>query len=221
MKVVSCDMDGVLCVTEHLISIAWGKVAKEDGIGDIDVVLKECIGRSYEDTRIVFRKFYGEDFGFDDFRTKANKLFFKHIEENGLPIKLGVKELLAYLKQEGYKIGLASSTKKEGVLPHLRESGVEGYFEVVVGGDMVKHSKPNPEIYEMACDLIGVKPEEAYCIEDSLNGVRAGNGAGLKVIMVPDLIEPTTEILPLLHKKCASLLEVKKYLEQCGSKGKH
>ena len=84
---------------------------------------------------------------------------------------------------------------------------------------MVKKSKPNPEIYELACSLLGVKPEEAYCIEDSLNGIRAGNSAGLKVIMVPDLIDPIEEILPLLHRKCESLLEVKAYLEKHSSNG--
>ena len=219
IKTVVFDMDGVLFDTEYLILQVWKKVAEKEAISDIEKVLRDCIGRSYEDTRLIFHKFYGDDFDFEGFRTKADQICNKEIEEKGLPIKPGVKEILAYLKQAGYKIGLASSTRREGVLSHLRRTGLEGYFEVVVGGDMVKQSKPNPEIYELACSLLGVKPEEAYCIEDSLNGIRAGNSAGLKVIMVPDLIEPTEEILPLLHMKCESLLEVKAYLEKCSSSG--
>ena len=219
IKTVIFDMDGVLFDTEYLILQVWKKVAEKEAVSNIETVLRECIGRSYEDTRLIFRKFYGEDFDFEGFRTKADQICNKEIEEKGLPIKLGVEEILAYLREEGYKIGLASSTSREGVLSHLRRTGLEGYFEVVVGGDMVKQSKPNPEIYELACSLLGVKPEEAYCIEDSLNGIRAGNSAGLKVIMVPDLIEPTEEILPLLHMKCESLLEVKAYLEKCSSSG--
>lgn len=214
IKAVVFDMDGVLFDTERLVSVAWSQVAREEAMEGIDMVLKDCIGRSYEDTRLVFLKHYGETFDFEGFRTKAGKLFFKDIEDNGLPIKLGVHELLAYLKEKGYKIGLASSTKKQGVLSHLREAKIEEYFEVIVGGDMVKHSKPNPEIYQMACRLLGIEPSEAICIEDSLNGIRSASSAGLNVIMVPDLIEPTEDILPLLHKQFASLLEVKAYLEQ-------
>lgn len=214
IKAVIFDMDGVLFDTERLVCKVWNQIAAEEGIKEMDIVLNNSIGRSYEDTRIVFRKHYGEDFDFDGFRTKARRLFFEDIKAHGLPIKIGVHELLAYLKEKGYKIGLASSTNKEGVLSHLREANIEAYFEVIVGGDMVKHSKPNPEIYEMACKLLGVEPMEAICIEDSHNGIRSASSAGLKVIMIPDLLEPTEEILPLLHKQFTSLLEVKTYLEQ-------
>ena len=214
IKAVIFDMDGVLFDTERLVGKVWNQIAAEEGIKEMDIVLNNCIGRSYEDTRLVFREHYGEAFDFDGFRTKARQLFFENIKAHGLPIKTGVNELLAYLKEKGYQIGLASSTNKEGVLSHLREANIEAYFEVIVGGDMVKHSKPNPEIYEMACRLLGVKPSEAICIEDSHNGIRSASSAGLKVIMVPDLLEPTEEILPLLHKQFSSLLEVKAYLEQ-------
>lgn len=213
IKAVIFDMDGVLFDTERLVSVAWRQIAKENSMKEIDRVLKECIGRSYEDARLVFYEHYGEAFDYDGFRAKARQLFFKDIEDNGLPIKKGVDELLAYLKQGGYKIGLASSTRKEGVLSHLKVANIEAYFEVIVGGDMVKHSKPNPEIYQMACKLLEVEPDEAICIEDSLNGILSASSAGLNVIMVPDLIGPTEEILPLLHKQFKSLLEVKAYLE--------
>ena len=79
---------------------------------------------------------------------------------------------------------------------------------------MVNESKPHPEIYELACKGLGIQPQEAYCIEDSFNGVRSASLAGLKVIMVPDLLEPTEEIKVLLYKECKTLLEVKEHLEE-------
>ncbi len=213
MKAVIFDMDGVLFDTENLVSKSWQAVAKEDGIKGIEEVLRECIGRSYEDAREIFYNVYGKDFEFDAFRAKEKVIFTDYIEKNGLPIKPGVEEILAYLKAEGYRLAIASSSKKESVLSHLARTGLADYFEVIVGGDMVAKSKPNPEIYQKACKLLGVEPSESYCIEDSLNGVRAGHAAGLTVIMVPDLIPPTEEIEALLHQKCETLVEVQTYLQ--------
>ena len=59
---------------------------------------------------------------------------------------------------------------------------------------MVEHSKPNPEIYLMACKSIGMEPEECAAIEDSLNGIRSAHAAGLHPIMVIDKVQPTEEI---------------------------
>ena len=77
---------------------------------------------------------------------------------------------------------------------------------------MVEHSKPNPEIYLLACEEMGVKPEEAYAIEDSPNGIRAAHGAGMKALMVPDMIAPTEEIRSLCTGVFEDLLAVRDYL---------
>ncbi len=213
-KAVIFDMDGILFDTENVISRIWYAIAERDDIAQIKEVLHACIGLSYEDARLIFYKYYGDQFPFDDFRAEARTRFYEQIERDGMPIKLGAEELLMYLKEEGYKIGLASSTKYEHVIGHLERTGFRKYFEVVVGGDMVKHSKPNPEIYQIACRKLGVKPEETYCIEDSFNGVRAGHAAGMKVIMVPDILQPIAEIEAVLHGKHESLLKVKEYFKR-------
>ncbi|MHC1750890.1 MAG: HAD family hydrolase [Cellulosilyticaceae bacterium] len=213
IEAVVFDMDGVLFDTERLNAIVWEEVAEQEGLFNIQEVLLKCIGRSYADNKIIFSEHYGKSADFERFTQKSNEILHKKIKEDGLPIKTGVRELLRFLKKKNYKIGLASSTIKERVLQHLKAANIEQYFEVIIGGDMVKHSKPNPEIYEMACRALDVKTNKALCIEDSPNGIRSASTAGLKVIMVPDLIQPDKDLLPLLHKKCTSLLEVKNYLE--------
>lgn len=73
---------------------------------------------------------------------------------------------------------------------------------------MVQHSKPDPEIYKKACRCIGMLPEACLALEDSPAGVRSAYAAGLKVIVVPDLLEPPEDVLSLAYERCATLHEV-------------
>ena len=74
------------------------------------------------------------------------------------------------------------------------------------------HSKPDPEIYRLACGALDTPPERTLAIEDSRNGILSASRAGMQVIMVPDLIPPDQELEPLLFRRCASLLEVRDLL---------
>ena len=125
----------------------------------------------------------------------------------------GAGELLTWLQEKGVKIALASSTGQEKVLSHLRIADFTDFFQVVIGGDMVEHSKPLPDIYLKACELLGVKPENAIAIEDSPNGIRSAAAAVMLPVMVPDMVEPTPEIEELLYHKCDSLFAVRDFLE--------
>ncbi len=214
MKAIVFDMDGVLFDTENLCKITWDRIAKEQGIEDMNEMFLQCVGRNANDTSIMMQEHYGLEFDYDTFRKKASEQFRNYIEENGVPVKIGVKELLSFLDEQGYRIGLASSTGRESVLHHLTETGILKYFATIVTGDMVEHSKPNPDIFLLACKELQVNPEEAFAIEDSPNGIRAAHAAGMKPIMVPDLIEPDAEMEELSYRICKDLLEVKEFLEE-------
>lgn len=84
---------------------------------------------------------------------------------------------------------------------------------MIVTGDMVEHSKPLPDIYLLACEKLGVQPEEAYAIEDSPNGIKSAHAAGMKAVMVPDLIQPDEEIRKLSFRIFEDLSEVQRYME--------
>lgn len=214
MKAVIFDMDGVLFDTERLCMESWCVLAKEQGIPDMEIVFPKCIGRNAADTEEIVTDYYGEGFDYDTFRKKASDWFWQYIKNNGLPIKTGVKEILAYLKQEGYVVGLASSTRYSSVVNHLEEAGIKDYFSVIVTGDMVEHSKPKPDIYLLACEKLGVEPAKAYAVEDSYNGIRSAHAAGMKPVMVPDLLEPDEEMECLSFLICKDLLEVLAYLKE-------
>ena len=214
MKAVIFDMDGVLFDTERLCMESWCVLAKEQGIPDMEIVFPKCIGRNAADTEEIVTDYYGEGFDYETFRKKASDWFWQYIKNNGLPIKTGVKEILAYLKQEGYVVGLASSTRYSSVVNHLEEAGIKDYFSVIVTGDMVEHSKPKPDIYLLACEKLGVEPAKAYAVEDFYNGIRSAHAAGMKPVMVPDLLEPDEEMESLSFLICKDLLEVLAYLKE-------
>ena len=211
-KAVVFDMDGVLFDTERLFMEAGTQLIKEKGIESAEEAVMGCIGLNMRDTKALFLKVCGEDFPFEEYHKKCGALVREKIEKEGLPLKKGVRELLSYLKEAGYKIALASSTSQSGVFKHLDRAGLREYFTVVIGGDMIEHGKPEPDIYLRACEELGVKPDAAFAIEDSANGIRSAHGAGLHTIMVPDLIAPTPQLEALLYAKYDSLLDVRDML---------
>jgi len=95
----------------------------------------------------------------------------------------------------------------------LRDAGLLQYFDVIVGGDMAKASKPAPDVFLLAAEKLQADIKDCIIIEDSFNGVRAARASGATVFMVPDLLEPTDEIRGLTDQVYESLLEVKDYIK--------
>lgn len=214
MKAVIFDMDGVLFDTERLCMEAWMAAAEKWGLPGMEEVFPQCIGLNSNDSRQVVFNAYGEDFDYPLFRREAAEWFGDYVGKNGVPVKPGVREILEWLKESSYAVGLASSTRGESVRSHLKMTGLSDYFSAVVTGDMVEHSKPRPDIYLLACGKLKVEPEQAYAIEDSPNGIRAARRAGMCPVMVPDMIEPDEEMRQLSRIILKDLTEVLTFLKQ-------
>lgn len=214
LEAVIFDMDGVIFDSEALVLKTWKQVAGKYGIPDIEETCRECLGTNHEATKNIFKKHYGEDFPYDTYKKEMAELFHQQAAGGNLEKKPGIHELLEYLRSLKIKTGLASSTREEIVRKELSEGGLLSYFDEIVCGDMVKRSKPAPDIYLEACRRLLVKPEHCYGIEDSYNGIRALKSAGMHPLMVPDLAEPTEEMEMLSECILPSLHEVKEYLKK-------
>ena len=197
ISAVVFDMDGVLFDTERLCQLCWLKLAEEDGIPRMPEVYALCIGVNAQTTERIVYENYGKDFPYEEYCRRTSAMYNRYIEENGVPVKDGVRETLAALSAAGLRIAVASSTRREKVLRQLDNAGIRQYFEAVVGGDTVTHSKPHPEIFLTACEALGVAPESAIAVEDSHNGIRAAHAAGMIPVMVPDLLPATEEMREL------------------------
>jgi HAD superfamily hydrolase (TIGR01509 family) len=134
--------------------------------------------------------------------------------ETGIPVKKGVYEIFSYLSSRKITMGLASSTRGERVIPQLTDAKLLAYFSAVVTGDMVRYSKPEPEIFLLCAEQMGVSPADTYVIEDSFNGITAAHRAGMMPIMVPDLKQPNEAIRAMTVTVEKDLHDVVKFLSE-------
>lgn len=216
IKAIVFDMDGVIFDSEKLYRKHWMITGEEYGIPE-DTMRELCnliAGSTKERNEKLMKSRFGEDFDYMTFREKTMTRMDADILANGVDLKPGVMELFQYLKEHGYKIGLATSTQKERAKRNLTNAGILSYFDDIVYGGVVVNGKPAPDIYLKACENLGITPAEAIGIEDSINGVKSSAAAGLYTIMVVDLIEPTDEIRSLANEILDSLFDVIELLDK-------
>jgi HAD superfamily hydrolase (TIGR01509 family) len=205
------DMDGLLLDSERLARAAFVDTCEHFGLGDQTALFTQCVGINQEHGKHVLRK---------GLRGKADDLAFGHLwnakcveymSDAAIPLKTGAAELLQDLKGAGVPMAVATSTPNPRATQMLRNSGMLRSFDVVVAGDQVQRSKPLPDIYLRAAELLDVRPEGCLALEDSENGVRSALAAGMTVIQVPDLVAPSDALRELGHTILESLHEVRKW----------
>ena len=212
------DMDGVIFDSERTLLECWLETTRAYGL-DEELTRQtyiKCIGTNARQTTEIYENAFVPIIGIE----KAHELWDSSVAyhrqkyaDGKLPVKTGVRDILEYLKSENIEVGIASSSRKETVEKQVGAAGLADYFKGYVGGDAVKISKPNPEIYLLACKEFGFVPENTFAIEDSFNGIRAAHSAGMRAIMVPDLIPADKEMENLSEVICKDLLEVIDYLK--------
>jgi len=207
-QAVIFDMDGLLLDSEAIAFAAFRETCGHFALGDQTHVFMRCIGTNAEAGERVLE---------EGLRGRADHLAFNRLwQENYLrtvtrapiPLKPGVTELLAALQAASVPLAVATSTRSDRARQKLRDAGIDSAFQAIVGGDQVARSKPHPDIYLKAADDLRARPGECLALEDSENGVRAALGAGMTVIQIPDLVEPSPELRALGHAVLQSLHDV-------------
>lgn len=212
-KGIVFDMDGVLFDTERVCDMVWMEISEEIGFAEGKTALKNCVGLNRKDEVAYFAKNHPEvDFAW--FIAQLSCRMQKWLDENGMPIKTGTRELFTWLRENMWKVGLATSTRRVSVMHHLEMTGLTEMFDTIVTGDRVEKGKPDPEIYLTACRELGLDPAVTYAVEDSRNGLRAAHDAGMMAILVPDTVAPTEEMLGIAYRVEESLLGVLEYLQK-------
>ncbi len=207
------DMDGVLTDTERLSFRVWSEVGRELGCPGPAEHHLEVVGCNRADIRRALEPLCAPVCSADDFLDRCAGRSQELMEREGVPVKPGAKELLEFLRANGVPAALATSTAEVRARWRLERAGLLPCFRSITTGDLVVHSKPDPEIYLLACRRAGFDPARTWAVEDSRNGILSAHAAGLRAVMIPDLIPPTPELDKLLFRRFESLAELKDFLE--------
>ena len=206
------DMDGLLFDTERLYQSGWAAMAGEFGQELQPDFPGAVCGTSGESMFAVIRKYY-PNVDPQAFEAGCVRWVQAYLETHGTPLRPGAREILEYFQANGVRMALASGSHADIVEKNLQRSGFKDFFDAVISGDEVSRGKPEPDIFLLAAQRIGARPEDCYVFEDGVNGARAGTAAGCATIMIPDLVPPT----PDLRDECAgiypSLTEAQKAIE--------
>jgi HAD superfamily hydrolase (TIGR01509 family) len=201
------DMDGLMIDTEKLLVRFWMQAAREYGYNMTFNHVLDIRSLSRKYSIPLLKGIFGEEFPFEQVRSRRIELMNEYIDENGFEVKKGLFELLDYLKSNGFAIAVATATDKQRATEYLDRINALEYFDEIVCGNMVENGKPEPDIYLAAVGKLNLKPEECAALEDSPNGIKSAYASGCRVIMIPDLSEPDETIMPMVSAVYRSLDE--------------
>ncbi len=205
------DMDGLLLDTERLSFEVFQTLCNDLNLGDLSDLFRQCIGTTAEQETAILKKGLAGITDYEDFILAWHQGYKKRINAAPIPLKQGVEEVLEYLQAIKMPLAIATSTRTDSAKEKLKSSNILQYFDIIIGGDQVKNSKPNPEIYLKAAMQIGVNPTQCLAFEDSDNGVKAALSAGITVVQIPDLVEPSQELKKLGHIILPQITDVLDY----------
>ncbi|MES1987722.1 MAG: HAD family phosphatase [Pseudomonadota bacterium] len=202
-KAAIFDMDGLLIDSERIIMQACITAAQRVGITYTHAEYVELIGRAGPDSTRIMVEQLG---GVSNFNLVMKGLDALLAERNNtFPLKHGASELLKHYQDNNIICCVASSSVTHHIRHRLSQVGVLDYFSHITSGQEVTRGKPNPDIYLLAVNKLGLKAEECIAFEDSETGARAAIAAGLRVVVVPDLKQPSEFVVQNSHLTIESL----------------
>lgn len=206
------DMDGVLLDTEELSYRIWHAYLRENAnyslsrqeYGKISGMPPEAFDQfleeNFKEYFLPLRRHWGEEMG-------------RHACEGTIPTKEGYEELVVFLRAYSGKKAIVSSNGGPWMSQYVEYFQFENIFDMVIRGDMAKSRKPDPELYLLACDKLGLLPESCLAIEDSASGIAAAQAAGVDVLWLQGISYVPPELAKGCVHKVESLTQALEYIQ--------
>lgn len=198
-------MDGLLVDSERVTLQAWLAAAAERGTVLAETDYLQVVGRAAAEARTLLTGMLGGAHVFAELMADVRMRLADTGEQPVFPLKPGGARVLQALADAGVPCAVASSSRREEIEHRLGRVGVLHHFRAWAGGNEVPRGKPDPALYRLAAERLGVDPVECLAFEDSENGARAAQAAGMAVVVVPDLKHPAAHIAARCHGVLASL----------------
>lgn len=192
-KLAIFDMDGLLFDTERLFMRLKGVNMAKYGYSQTEEEYVRTLGLNGEALHKVLIDTYGEAYPADEISAQTRKDENEYLDKYGPSVKKGIPELLAFFKERGVPCCVATATQGYNARRYIERAGLTPYFAFIIGGDEIRHSKPDPEIFLACCKRQETAPEDALVFEDSENGILAAFNGHIPVICIPDMKYPAPE----------------------------
>ncbi|WP_328477047.1 HAD-IA family hydrolase [Actinoplanes sp. NBC_00393] len=211
------DFDGLLMDTETTLLDSWRHEWRRHGLElDESTFFADHGGDMSEHRYAVLAGAVGP--GFDRAASHARRIAYREGLHEGLGLAAGITAWFGEAERLGLRLAVASSSVRSWVAGNLARTGDLDRFEVLACGDEVTAYKPDPAVYRLALDRLGLPPEQALAFEDSPHGVAAAHAAGLRCVAIPnpftdaaryaraDLVLPTAAAVNLTEvlERCAA-----------------
>jgi HAD superfamily hydrolase (TIGR01509 family) len=186
------DMDGTLIDSEAIYIIGMQDAARTLGLALPLALCHAMLGLPGPKCNLMLQEHFGADFDIATFRGHYSTSVQRQMSER-VPLKTGVVELLDFLGSQGLPLAVATSAARTTAEHHLGRAGLLDRFTALATRDDVEHPKPAPDLYLEAARRLGVTPQRCLAFEDSSIGILAAHAAGMRAVMVIDILPPTDE----------------------------
>lgn len=208
IKAVILDMDGTMIDTEMQSSLDWPEVGDKFGFEVNEPFIHTFLGLTGKIKIEKLKAMLPVSIDAHEVIEYYHSLVVQRFQRDGIDAKPGLVELLEDCKSKQLKLAVASASSYDRIITILTNINVVNYFDIVVSGDMISHQKPDPEIYILTAQRLGLESDDCIVIEDSRVGIASAFSAATITVLVPDVEIPDAAMLQQSNYCVPTLLDV-------------